>query len=253
MQKLVQVTLLQAARLKFPEKQTGRPRESAERLLRTFLVVLQTGMPWRFVQRLKDPVDYRTAHRHFLAWARAGVFELAYRNLYRLLTRRRRRATRHVVLDTSYVRNVFGEDVLGKNHTDRGRLGSKVFACVDDRGLPLTLSLYPANASDHTILKQEQPLRHVPKGARVYADRGFDSKRARAHLSFQGLRPRIARRGARYAPRPWDESRRRTVELFFGRLDRNRRLIVRYERTAVAYLGFTWLASMRVAGQVDQI
>ena len=92
-------------------------------------------------------VDFRTAHRHFILWARGGIFEKTYRRLLALCNRRKRDGT-FLAIDTTFVKNVFGTDVLGRNPTDRGRKASKVVAVVDERGLPHRLGFLPANVTE---------------------------------------------------------------------------------------------------------
>ena len=71
---LVKSILTATANVVVPPKRMGRPRTDNGLLIDTFIRVLRTGMPWRDVR----DVDFRTAHRHFILWARAGIFEKAY-------------------------------------------------------------------------------------------------------------------------------------------------------------------------------
>jgi len=48
--------------------------------------------------------------------------------------RRSRYRARTVAVDTSFVKNVHGRDVLGRNPTDRGRNATKVSMLTDARG-----------------------------------------------------------------------------------------------------------------------
>jgi len=213
-----------------------------EDLIEQFFVVLKTGMPWRYVQS----VDFRTAHRHFIRWARLGVFEAAYHRLLRLSQRKRRDGT-YLAIDTTFVKNVFGIDTIGRNRTDRGRMATKVVAMVDERGLPHRLGFLPANVSDHKVIDSIRPLPKVPKkqrGLRVYADKGFDSEHFRNVLRRHGMLPRVGKRGI--TTPVWWESRRRVVERFYASLDSCRRLILRYDKTVIAYAAWTWLASARL-------
>ena len=155
-EKLVKSILLATANAFAPPEKLGRPRTDHGLLIDTFIRVLRTGMPWRDVR----DVDFRTAHRHFILWARGGIFEKTYRRLLALCSRRKRDGT-FLAIDTTFVKNVFGTDVLGRNPTDRGRKASKVVAVVDERGLPHRLGFLPANVSDYKVLHSVLPL---PKG-----------------------------------------------------------------------------------------
>ena len=83
---LAKSIILATANSLVPLAKTGRPRVSHELLLDQFIRVLRTGTTWRDVKG----IDFRTAHRHFLRWAREGIFEAAYRRLHTLARRRRR-------------------------------------------------------------------------------------------------------------------------------------------------------------------
>ena len=240
---VVQNVILVAAASKFPIHRNGRPRERHDRLLEVFLRVLTTGMPWRAIER----IDYRTAHRHFLRWARAGVFEEAYHKLLKL-SRRPRKDKSFFVLDTSYVKNVFGTEVVGRNPTDRGRSATKVVALVDERGLPHRMGFVPANVSDHRVVHSVAPLpKAMHRGQHWYADKGFDSNALRFQVRELGYLCRIAKRGI--ATPLWWRRRQRVVERFFGALDKCRRLILRYDATIAAYSAWSWLAGCRLVSQ----
>lgn len=232
------VLLVTAERL-LPLKTTGRRRTSHELLLDQFFDVLKSGMPWRYIKA----IDFRTAHRHFIRWARIGVFEAAYHKLLGLSKRRRKDGT-FLALDTTFVKNVFGIDVVGRNRTDRGRQATKVVALVDNRGLPHRLGFVPANVSDHRVVQSIIPFPKSTGRTRVYADKGFDSERFRTTLRDAGFEPRVGKRG-QITPKWW-ERRRRVVERFFAALDKCRRLILRYDKTIHAYAAWTWLASIRL-------
>lgn len=239
--KLVKNIVLLAAEAILPLHTVGRPRVDHSILLDQFLRVLTTGMPWRSLNQL----DFRTAHRHFMKWARSGVFEDAYRRLL-ALSRRSKKDGSYMAIDTSFVKNVFGVECVGRNPTDRGRKATKVVALVDDRGLPHQLGFVPANTSDHKCLSHVLPFPNQFKGVHVYADKGFDSQRTREEIKRQGCIPVVYQRGKEV---PWVWRRRRqVVERFFGILDKCRRLILRYDTTVVAYKAWVWLGSCRIAG-----
>ena len=139
-EKVIKTIILNTARTMVPSSKVGRPHKSHEDLLEQFLRILRTGAPWRDVRN----IDFRAAHRHFIRWARLGVFESAYQKLLRLV-RRPRRDRSFLVVDTTFVKNVFGTDVVGRNPTDRGRKATKMVALVDEKGLPHSIDsgLFP--------------------------------------------------------------------------------------------------------------
>ena len=57
------------------------------------------------------------------------------------------------MLDTSFIKNVHGSDVVGPNPTDRGRMASKISLLTDSRGTPLCAVFHKANKHDGSTLK----------------------------------------------------------------------------------------------------
>ena len=83
--------ILRQVELFAPTRLSGRRRADNETLLSAMLKVLETGMPWRHLQWPGDGPNYRSVHRHFMTWSRAGVFRGAYQALARLYARKTRR------------------------------------------------------------------------------------------------------------------------------------------------------------------
>ena len=81
----------------------------------------------------------------FSIWSKPRLFENVFYTLANAASSTRRGA---LVLDTSFVKNVHGSDVLGPNPTDRGRNGSKVSLLTDSKGTPLCAVLHKANKND---------------------------------------------------------------------------------------------------------
>lgn len=97
-----------------------------------------------------------------------------------------------------------GGQETGPNPTDRGKCGSKRHIIADRRGLPLALSITGANRHDsmvfETLLDAMPEVPGLPgrprqKPCKLQADKGYDYRRRREHLSRRGILVRIARRG----------------------------------------------------------
>ena len=67
------------------------------------------------------------------------------RALLKLERRRTSRRGAFHCIDSTFVKNIYGRDCIGRNPTDRGRMATKVSALVDQDGLPLSLRFFPAN------------------------------------------------------------------------------------------------------------
>ena len=111
----------------FPRNVRGRPS------LLTFddayddiLKVVRTGMQWRHLT--PKHVSFITVFKTMHKWIAADLFRTAYQTLLRLYSRKRR--PRYYCVDSSFVKNIYGSDCVGRNPTDRGRKATKMSAIV---------------------------------------------------------------------------------------------------------------------------
>ena len=121
---------------------------------------------------------------------------------------------------------------------------------VDQNGTPLSVVITGANVHDSQMLinsidaipnvrngKRGRPRRRPVK---LYADKGYDSKKCRLELKERGIIPRIARRGVdkndRLGKHRW------VVERTNAWLNQYRRLKIRWERRADIHLAFLFIA-----------
>ena len=56
-------------------------------------------------------------------WIGKGIFEDAYKKVLKLYMKHH--PTKYYCIDSSYVKNAFGRDVVGRNPVDRGRKATK--------------------------------------------------------------------------------------------------------------------------------
>ncbi len=190
------------------------------------LRVVRTGMQWR--QLRPAAVSHITVFKTMHKWIEADLFRAAYQRLLRLYRRQRR--PRYCCVDSSFVKNIYGSDCVGRNPTDRGRMATKVSATVDDLGVPYSLLFTPGNQSDMRLLQPTLAavMANPPPGTLLYTDKGYDSLSNRRICSEYGYRDRIFRRRTTNSRRT--HAKRGCVERFFSWIDKYRRLIVRYER-----------------------
>jgi transposase len=200
--------------------------------------VLRTGCQWRELP--SEPLAPMTVYHYFRKWSRWGIFEKAFYHLAKSVS-----CDTGLILDTTYVKNVFGTELLGRNPTDRGRKATKVSLMTNLEGTPLSLTFHTGNKNDNTTMrhsvetavrKSELKLERCPP---LYADKGYDSSTCRAICSRHNLQSRIARRGHTYESR----NLRYAIEQTFGLLDRFRRIILRYDRRITTFKSFWFLAT----------
>ncbi len=145
--------------------------------------------------------------------------------------------------DTSFVKNVHGTQVLGRNPTDRGRKATKVSLLTDKQGTPLCTVFHKANKNDcctlrHLLSNAARKTNSVGRYKELLADKGYDSQDCRGVCSAFGLTNSIPHRRTRDIDR-----RRYAVEQTFGILDQFRRIRVRYD-----FKSFHYIAMLHIVG-----
>ena len=229
--------LLQTVDRLCPSKRTGRPKTLGdEEALDCIFKVLRTGMQWR---EIEASVSYATVHRRMTAWNERGVFENAYKKA--LATYKKLNPTTRYCIDSTYVKNRFGQECVGRNHTDRGRKALKLSAIVDQHGMPHGLACHPGNKPDVVLFEPclRNMLTHL-ESVPMYADRGYDSRHNRSVCASHGLQDRIFRRKVKTVRRT--NAKRIVVEHLFAWMGRYRRLLLYYEQRPGTFLAFVFLA-----------
>jgi len=129
----------------------------------------------------------------------------------------------------------------------RGGLTTKIHALVDALGRPIRLMLSPGQAYDgHAALEM---LTALPTGARLLADRAYDSNAIRALIGTQGARaviPSMPQRNPKITHDREAYKARNPVERFFNKLKHFRAIATRYDKRDDNFLASVQLASIRI-------
>ena len=139
-----------------------------------------------------------------------------------------------------------GGEKVGKNPTDRGKLGTKRSLLTDGHGLPLGVAIDGANRHDMKLvdatleaimIKRPEPTALQPQ--HLCLDKGYDDEAVRETLEAWGYTAHIRHRGeAVQAKRdlPGYRARRWVVERTHSWMNRFRRLLIRWEKKVENYL-----------------
>jgi transposase len=125
----------------------------------------------------------------------------------------------------------------------RGGLSTKIHLAVDDHGRPVRVVLTGGQVNDIT---QAPALLAGFTPAFVLADKGYDSRALVALIEAGGSVAVIPPRTCQQ-PRAFDAIRyrlRNRIERCFARLKQYRRIATRYDRNAVNFLAFLYLATL---------
>jgi transposase len=121
---------------------------------------------------------------------------------------------------------------------------------VDAQGIPLALRLSGANVNDCQLF--EEMLDAIPalkrrgrgrprrRPDKAHADKAYDHRKCRRACRQRGIKSRIARRGIESKTRLGRH--RWVIERTFAWLNRQRHLLIRFDRRAKHYEGFLQLA-----------
>ena len=128
-------------------------------------------MQWRQLKPTK--VSHVTVCKQMHICIHADLSRAAYTRLLRLYGRQRRPS--YYCIDSTYVKNIYGTDFVGRNPPDRDRCATKLSAVVDDAGIPHPLIVTAANISDQELLQPtiQSMLSLAPSGKRIVCRHGI--------------------------------------------------------------------------------
>lgn len=239
-------------------------RVSNESVVEHVFILLSTGNPWSFLQYCTQPrgFHYQTVYQRFHMWVEFGIIEAAWTKVLEryVSSRLSKNATHfaHLYIDTTTVKNVGGTDCVGKNPTDRKRMGSKISAIVDDDKVSVSPPVpYPANRADITTAEptfDSIPFDLMPDRRRVIkiaADKAYRSRPL--FETMRAKRVRLVTEPKRNERNPiplrrQDRSmfkKRIKIEHYFGISKKCRRIRTRFDGLMRHYVAFWYMSNVR--------
>ena len=97
-------------------------------ILDRIFYVCKTGCQWSQLE--VHGSSYKIVYHYFNLWSKAHIFE----SVFYTVVNERTPQDGPLVVDTSFVKNVHGKDVTGRNPTDRGRKATKISLLTDSHG-----------------------------------------------------------------------------------------------------------------------
>jgi putative transposase len=141
---------------------------------------------------------------------------------------------------------------VGKNPTDRGKMGTKKSVLVDGQGGPLGATIAGANVLERRMLRDtieaivvERPEPTAAHPQHLSLDGGYDNATGRAASAEAEYIPHIHKGGEVVKPadrQPGYKPRRWVVERTLAWLSKCRGILVRYDKKDTNYLGLIELA-----------
>jgi putative transposase len=228
-----------------------RPRVDDRQAMDAIFFVLRTGCQWHALHET-GICSSSSAHRRFQEWTEAGLFLawwksglLAYEALQGI-------DWAWLAMDGAMTKAPLGGEAVGKNPTDRGKIGTKRSVLTDGGGVPLGLAVEGANRHDFKMARETiesipverpEPSPATPQG--MCLDKGYDDDEVRELLAEFGFTAHIRARGEEAKALKQEagfKARRWVVERTHSWMNRFRRILIRWDKKVRNYLGFLHLA-----------
>ena len=123
-------------------------------ILRQILRVLRYGVPWRDTG--SATYSWQTVYARFCNWRECKAFVKIWKKVVKKYAKERLAADgkhfQELFIDSTKILNIGGQDFVGKNSTDRGRLGTKVSIVCDREQVILGGVITKANVSDISLV-----------------------------------------------------------------------------------------------------
>jgi putative transposase len=232
-----------------PKSHGGRPRIGWRAAVNGVIFRMRSGCQWNKLP--KHFGDDSSVHRWFQRWCRNGIFEKIWAILLEECDELGAVHWKWQAADGMLGKARFGGDKVGKNPTDRGKMGTKKSLLVEGDGGPLGVVIDGANVLDWKLLEATIDAVVVERPdpeeleQHMSLDKGYDTptghevvekKRYINHICPIGKDRREKRRPGRRKARRW------VVERTLSWLSKCRGILVRYDKHGFNYLGLIQLA-----------
>ncbi len=240
----------------------GRPRASDRAVANAIWYVLWTGCQWKAIHRDWFGVSSSVVHERFQGWRRRGIFEKLMRRMGEYYARECGGiGWRWPAMDSKHSAAPLGGEKVGKNPTDRGKLGAKINLMVDERGAPISIVLSGANRHDKVsameLVVSVAPKRPAGRSREQHlcADKAYDSDDLRefvasagyiAHIKVNPRRKGVEQLPEGEAPERVYPARRWIVERTISWLTKRRSLRTRWSKKAGNWLALVQLACAHI-------
>lgn len=174
---------------------TGRPEKYPRRqMLDACIYVLRSGCSWRLLP--KDFPPWTAVYRTFRRWQARGLFELMYDELRVLWRGRLHRAPEptKVIIDSQSVKTSPQGGPKGYDAAKKIK-GRKRHLVTDTLGLLVAVLVTAANVQDRdaALPAIDRAIAKAPGIQWLYADSGYEGKRAREIQDLHGITVEIVR------------------------------------------------------------
>jgi transposase len=206
-------------------------------------------------------IHYQTVYKRFQKWVQSGILKEVW-NMIRddyLMSIHDPMFTQNLYIDTTFVKNIHGMEDVGRNPTDRGRLGSKVSVIVDANRVPLSEPvLFAANVHDSktvdtTLATLKTSITDRRRVIRLAGDKAYQLTEDRKQRNYNDRRIRMV--VEKKSTVQYSSLRRKDVAMFkkrskienhFAHIKNIHRLRNRYDARSIMFLSFWYIRVMEL-------
>lgn len=211
--------------------------------------VLKTGIPWN---ALSVECHYTSVYKHFIKYNKFNVFSDLYLDHINKYLDCHKINTCYI--DSTHIKNINGSDLIGRNHYDRFRHSTKLHTIIDDNNIPINYKFTAGNVNDSKLTEKlitEKIDKLVVDKRRIInliGDKGYFNDKLKKELIEKRVqlivpvKKNIKRKQTANENKKLLLSNRLKIEHFFGRLDKFKRISVRYERLSSQLIAFHLIA-----------
>jgi transposase len=216
------------------------PTHSMKEILRAIYWIKDSGAQWKYLPKEFPPRS--TVHYWHQKWSHEGHYDQLHMILVDLATGGSSIEDSYV--DASFVRSKGASEEVGRTKCGKG---SKLMALVDENEFPISLDVVSASPHESKVVERTldmKAIEHSPKN--VIGDKAYDNdpldKRIKEERGINLIAPH---KNNRVLPATQDQTilkekykKRHRVENFFAYFQWSRRVLIRYEKKVLNYLGF---------------
>ena len=226
-------------------------------ILKGIFWILDSGAQWRKLPKEFPPAS--TTHKWHQRLTLDGIYDILYEHMLEDAKDTEMLDLGCTFIDGSFIRSKGGHDKVGLSKAGKG---SKIMAIVDANKIPISIHIESANP--HESKSVVETIENIPESVgpvdKMVGDKAYDNdpldKKLRESKGIDLIAPHKINR-AKEATQDADVlakhyPKRHKIENFWAQFQWGRRVVVRYEKKSLNFLGFallrTGLCIMQLAG-----
>jgi len=221
--------------------------------------VLKTGIQWNM---LNCECHYTSVYKKYINWNKHNIFKNIFNGMlddYIL-----KNTIKNTYIDASHIKNVLGSDSIGRNHYDRYRNSTKLHLIIDDNRIPINYIFTGGNVNDGKLTESlskkliEINKKDSRRTINLIGDKGYVNYKLQEKLKNKNINlytplkknNKKIKNKCSYMKK-YNQFNRISIENMFCRLDKFKRIQLRYEKKLTNLEGFHLLAFIYIIYNYD--